>query len=116
MCKHVRSLGLHAHFRDNERFRKAVRLIIAIARVPWNRMEQALRLVKNYAREQNVLHILQPLLVYVQRTWLPNDVARQRLSVHGQIHTTDNAAESFHSMLKKEAPVARPNFFDFNGK
>jgi hypothetical protein len=78
-------------------------------------MGEAWDVVIRFMQNRNIYERLYPLVQYVHSQWMVR-VGARRLSVYGQIHTTDNGPETLHRMLNDQAPRAHPNLWEVVGE
>ena len=92
-----------------------IRKACAISLLPTRYFLTGLRLVRNEARETDIItaYLLEPFFDYVQERWINNANRRRWMSMFNSMHRTNNCCESHNKMLRKAVGAYRPNIYAF---
>lgn len=107
-------LGLVKQYKAGGPVKKIVSLLMALAFLPANMIEERFQFVVRYAKKERKYSKLKQLFAYFKWTWM-EDYGPEQFSVYGHPHRTNNALESFHCLLLKCMRVANTNIWIFTG-
>ena len=104
------------------RYRRAVPAVLvlirqacAIALLPQALFNEALNILRDKARNENVVaaYLLWPFFQYVEDKWLNVNYRRRWMAFYKAAHRTNNACETHNRMLRTAVGAYRPNIFLF---
>ena len=112
--RNLQKLGLRNLYRDNEIFKRHVKLFMALPLLPTNDIrstydELSRQILPITSTEKSLFSKFKK---YILRFWL-NQIGPEKLSVFGVRRKTNNNLESFHAILRKKIKQPNPNFYLF---
>ena len=118
MYRYACSLGLMVPYRNIAEVGTIIRMSIALALVPHQRIREGFELIVQYAGEvQDQLDVPTRLsigrfLQYIRSFWIDR-IGPARFSVSNDVNRTNNLVEAWHRRLNAMIGTAHPNFYTF---
>jgi hypothetical protein len=112
--KNLQKLGLSKRFCRHLEFKRWMKLIMALPLLPSHMIHAEFEdlLSRDFDFDVADAANLRKFKIYLRRTWI-DQMSPDVLSVHGMDSATNNGSESFHSWLKQEIKVHKPNAWNF---
>ncbi len=114
VMRQLKKIGLTKMYKQNVNFRRWAKSIMCLPLLPADKIQEAFVSLESVIFADEVEKV-NAFKAYVRRQWVDGTPAQQ-ISVFGAKTTTNNAAESWHSWIKKSIMSHRPNIWSFISK
>eukprot|EP00102_Acyrthosiphon_pisum_P016294 XP_008187200.1 PREDICTED: uncharacterized protein LOC100569497 isoform X3 [Acyrthosiphon pisum] len=112
LWKNIKKMQLTAYLRHNEHGKMCLKMMMVLALLPANEIEDGFQDIKDYALVNDVN--MARFFTYFSSFWLVQ-IGPQVFSVYGKPRRTNNNIESFHNKLKDKFQVSHPNLWTVLG-